>query len=80
MRNHANIKVNIYLHFMASKSLKILQTFCVINLKFLPFFPNGNLNHLQLIDVKFKICIPNILQVFLHNVHEEFDLFVFWVF
>lgn len=35
----------------------LIGCFCVINLKFLPFFPNGNLNHLQLIDVKFKTSV-----------------------
>lgn len=85
MRNHANIKVNIYLHFMASKSLKNFTdvlNFTSISCKWfrLPFGKNGK--NLRLITQKhtIKICIPNILQVFLHNVHEEFDLFVFWVF
>lgn len=35
----------------------LIVCFCVINLKFLPFFPSGNLNHLQLIDVKFKTSV-----------------------
>lgn len=82
MRNHANIKVNIYLHFMASKSLKNFTdvlNFTSISCKWfrLPLGKNGK--NLRLITQKhtIKICIPNILQVFLHNVHEEFDLFVF---
>lgn len=35
----------------------LIVCFYVINLKFLPFFPNGNLNHLRLIDVKFKTSV-----------------------
>lgn len=85
MRNHANIKVNIYLHLLASKSLKNFTdvlNFTSISRKWfrLPFGKNGK--NLRLITQKqtIKICIPNILQVFLHNVYEEVDLFGFGYF